>query len=160
MVARAFALKPKLIIADEPVSMLDASIRANVLNIMKDLKERWGICFIYITHDLSTSYYIGDRIMVMHRGRVVERGLTDEVLTNSLHPYTRLLLESIPLPDPEKRWRIKTDTFGSARTELETEETAKGCKFYSKCPWRMEKCKTETPILRAVSKSEVACFLY
>jgi oligopeptide/dipeptide ABC transporter ATP-binding protein len=95
--------------------------------------------------------------MVMHKGRVVERGLTDKVLTNPLHPYTRLLLEAIPLPDPEKRWRVRGDIFG---TESEKEEMVKGCKFYSRCPWRMEKCRTETPILKAVNESEVECFLY
>lgn len=157
MIARAFVLKPRLIIADEPVSMLDASIRANILNIMKDLKERWNISFIYITHDLSTTYYISDYIVVMYRGQIVERGLTDNVLMNPLHPYTRLLLDAIPLPDPERRW----ETRGSiSSTETEKEERGKGCKFYLRCPKRMERCRIETPILKEVNGREVKCFLY
>jgi len=157
MIARAFVIKPKLIIADEPVSMLDASIRANVLNIIKDLKEKWGISFMYITHDLSTAYYISDRIAIMYRGRVVERGLARQVLREPLHPYTQLLSESIPQPDPERRWR---STRGISITESEEKEIVEGCRFFARCRRRMEKCKTEIPTSEEIDGREVECFLY
>ena len=157
MVARAFALKPRLIIADEPVSMLDASIRANVLNIIKDLKERWKISFMYITHDLSTAYYISDRIKIMYKGRVVESGPARRVLTEPLHPYTKLLIESIPKPDPEKRWK---GAQVASITESGEQHITKGCRFYPRCSQRMEKCNAEIPRARNVEGRQVECFLY
>jgi len=159
MIARAFILKPKLIIADEPVSMLDASIRANVLNIIKRLRDEWKISVVYITHDLSTAYYIGDEIKIMFKGRVVESGPTRQVLTKPLHPYTQLLLESIPIPDPEKRWR-SSDKISISYEESTNKEISEGCRFYFRCKYRTEKCKKETPALREVDGRLVECFLY
>jgi peptide/nickel transport system ATP-binding protein len=104
MVARAFLLRPKLIVADEPVSMVDASLRASILELMLRLKEEIGVSFLYITHDLSTAYRIADELIILRRGEVVERGEAHRVIDEPRHPYTRLLIGSIPIPDPDRRW--------------------------------------------------------
>jgi ABC-type oligopeptide transport system ATPase subunit len=104
MIARAFLLKPRVIVADEPVSMVDASIRSMILDLMLQLKREVGVSFLYITHDLSTAYQIGDEIIVLHHGRVVERGNAQQVIDHPRHSYTQLLVDSIPIPDPDVRW--------------------------------------------------------
>ncbi|WP_020579231.1 ABC transporter ATP-binding protein [Actinopolymorpha alba] len=104
MMARAYLLKPRLIVADEPVSMVDASLRAMILDIMLRLRDEHGISFLYITHDLSTAYQIGDDICILYRGAVVERGDTRQVIDNPQHEYSKLLISSIPVPDPDIRW--------------------------------------------------------
>ena len=109
MIARAFLLKPRLIVADEPVSMVDASIRSMILDLMLQLKREVGISFLYITHDLSTAYQIGDEIIVLYRGRVVERGNAQQVIDHPRHSYTQLLVNSIPIPDPDIRWEGKLE---------------------------------------------------
>ncbi|NLG74459.1 MAG: ABC transporter ATP-binding protein [Chloroflexi bacterium] len=109
MVARAFLLKPRLIIADEPVSMVDASLRAAILSIMLKLKEEFGISFLYITHDLSTAYQYSDEIYILNRGEVVESGDSQAVIDNPTHPYTQLLIRSIPIPDPDLKWEGKLE---------------------------------------------------
>jgi peptide/nickel transport system ATP-binding protein len=108
MLARAYLLKPKVIVADEAISMLDVAVRAVIMNILLDFKERLGISTVFITHDLSAAYYLGGDIMVMQRGRTVETGTSVGVMENPRHPYTRLLLESIPSPDPDKRWEDRS----------------------------------------------------
>jgi ABC-type oligopeptide transport system ATPase subunit len=109
MVARAFLLKPRLIVADEPVSMVDASLRAAILSIMLKLKEEFGISFLYITHDLSTAYQYSDEIYILNRGEVVESGDSQAVIDNPTHPYTQLLIRSIPIPDPDLKWEGKLE---------------------------------------------------
>lgn len=109
MVARALLLRPRLIVADEPVSMVDASLRASILEAMLRLKEEYRISFLYITHDLSTAYQVSDDIVVLYRGRIVERGATRTVIDAPRHPYTRLLISSIPVPDPDVRWEGRLD---------------------------------------------------
>jgi ABC-type oligopeptide transport system ATPase subunit len=104
MVARTLLLRPGVIVADEPVSMIDASLRATVLGNLLQLKREFGISLIYITHDLTTAYQISDRIMVLYRGRVVEQGVPDQIVNRPQHPYTRLLISSIPEPDPDRPW--------------------------------------------------------
>ena len=104
MVARTLLLRPKVIVADEPVSMVDASLRVTVLGNLLQLKQDFGISLIYITHDLATAYQISDRIIVLHQGRVVETGHPEQVVKHSQHPYTKLLIASIPLPDPNRPW--------------------------------------------------------
>lgn len=104
MVARAFLLKPRLIVADEPVSMVDASLRAAILDIMLRLKNEFGISFLYITHDLSTAYQVSDEIFILHNGAVVEHGNAQQVIDHPQHEYTQLLVSSIPVPDPDVRW--------------------------------------------------------
>jgi len=155
-IARALLTDPVLIIADEPVSMVDASLRMSIVNLFKELRDELGVSVVYITHDLATAYYVGDRIAVMFRGTVVETGPVEEVLTNPLHPYTKLLRESIPEADPEKRW-----TTAIRLSDAESEEFASvGCKFAGRCPMVMDRCRTERPgdIIRGTVT--VKCYLY
>lgn len=156
LLARSLLLKPRLIVADEPVSMLDASLRAEVLNLMLDLKERAGVSFLYITHDLSTASYISDFMAIMYRGVLVETGPVSKIVDEPLHPYTKLLMDSIPEPDPARRW--------ASRIELPSreyaEEKAAGCRFYDRCPYRMEICREKPPSPVAVNSRVVRCFLY
>lgn len=105
MVARAFLLRPRLIVADEPVSMVDASIRASILELMLRMRDEHGVSFLYITHDLSTAHRIADELIILRRGRVVERGDPSSVIAQPKHPYTKLLMSSIPIPDPDERWQ-------------------------------------------------------
>ncbi|MEM3088753.1 MAG: ABC transporter ATP-binding protein, partial [Candidatus Bathyarchaeia archaeon] len=109
MLARALMLKPTLILADEPVSMVDASIRASLLNTMLDMKNKFKISFIYITHDLSTAYYLTDKMAVMYLGNFVEIGPAEKIINEPLHPYTQMLIESVPIADPKHRWKSKVN---------------------------------------------------
>jgi ABC-type oligopeptide transport system ATPase subunit len=123
MMARAYLLKPSLIVADEPVSMVDASLRAMILDIMLRLRDEQGISFLYITHDLSTAYQIGDEICILHRGRIVERGDTQQVIGNPQHDYSKLLISSIPVADPDVPWDLDLSNLSAAeRSYLEGAE--------------------------------------
>ena len=159
MLARAFLLRPKLIAADEPVSMIDASLRAGVLNVMLNLKKDWGVSFLYITHDLSTAYHISDDIIIMYLGGIMEMGSVDRIVEEPLHPYVQLLLGSVPIPDPEHRWKERIEL---PRTELTSRPgVVKGCKFYDRCPKRMDRCAKERPgLVDAGHDHLVACYLY
>lgn len=158
MIARALLLKPRLIIADEPVSMIDVSLRAIVLDVIVNLKKEFGISLLYITHDLSTALQISDDLLVMYKGSVVESGSAEEIIREPKHPYTQLLIKSIPLPDPMQRWSAPLDP--QSRIELER-ETPAGCKFVNRCPFRMEICDRERPPLFDISAArQAACFLH
>lgn len=115
MVARALMLSPKLLVADEPVSMVDASLRASILKNLYDLKDKHGISIVYITHDLATAYHVSDYVIVLHEGHVAEAGPPKEVIGNPQHPYTQLLINSIPWPDVDRHW----GTSASAKEEIE-----------------------------------------
>ncbi len=155
-IARALLTRPTLLIADEPVSMVDASLRMSIVNLFKQLKDDLGVSVLYITHDLATAYYVADRIAIMFRGNIVEMGPVEQVLMEPRHPYTRLLRESIPEADPRKRWRSRISL-----TELEHEEyLRKGCKFAGRCPNVMDICRTEMPQDVAVGEALVKCYLY
>ncbi len=156
-IARALVLNPSFIVADEPVSMLDMSIRAGVLDIFHKLKEEKGVSVLMITHDISTIGYVADRIYVMYQGKVVESGPTDEVLDNPLHPYTKALIAAVPIPDPSGR-----STLFSLKVKDEAEPyNGKGCKYYPKCPFAMDVCREKEPELRGGANDHyVACFLY
>ena len=164
MVARAFLLKPRLIVADEPVSMVDASLRAMILDIMLRLRDDYGISFLYITHDLSTAYQIGDQIYMLYQGTTAERGDTMSVIENPKHPYVQLLINSIPVPDPDVRWGDEE------ATQLDDEEmrvsAESGCRFYPRCPHRMAQCLEKHPPLYAIDGNvqpeghHAACYLY
>ena len=104
MVARAYLLGPKLIVADEPVSMVDASLRLMILDLMKSLRDEMGTSFVYITHDLATAYQISDQIIILNRGKIVERGTAEEVIKHPQHPYSQALIEAIPSPNPDIKW--------------------------------------------------------
>ncbi len=157
MVARALLLRPSLIVADEPVSMVDASLRATILNSLTKLNRDLGISVLYITHDLTTAYQICDNIVILYRGSVVEAGSTDRVIRTPMHPYTQLLVSSIPRPDPRTRW-------GAGESEATPSTTGMadtGCKFASRCPSVMETCWSEPPPFYLPDENRTAaCFLY
>lgn len=155
-IARALVTDPKLIVADEPVSMVDASLRMSIVNLFKKLRDELGVSILYITHDLATAYYVGDRIAIMFRGNIVEMGTVEQVLMNPRHPYSRLLRDSIPQADPTKRW-----TTTVSLSELEQEEyLRRGCRFAGRCPEVMEICRGVVPADILVDGVQVKCHLY
>jgi peptide/nickel transport system ATP-binding protein len=155
-IARALITHPSLIIADEPVSMLDASLRMSIVNMFRKLKEDQQVSILYITHDLATAFYAADRIAVMLRGWIVEMGPVENVLGDPLHPYTQNLKQSIPSADPESIWTDKIDL-----ADLDDEHFAhEGCKFASRCPAVMEICKKKIPPNFQHKGRMVKCFLY
>jgi len=155
-VARALISKPSLLIADEPVSMVDASLRMSIVNLFKDLKDTYRVSVLYITHDLATAYYISDRIAIMLRGNIVEMGPVEKVLTTPLHPYTKILKESIPEPTPRERWTEKIEF-----ATYEVKEFARvGCKFAGRCPSVMDVCRQVDPQDVLVDERMVKCYLY
>ncbi|HEV3389126.1 MAG TPA: ABC transporter ATP-binding protein [Solirubrobacteraceae bacterium] len=150
--AQALAVQPKLILADEPVSMLDVSIRVGVLNIMAGLRDREGVSLLYITHDLASARYVADRIVVMYAGHLVEEGPTETVLSNPKHPYTQLLLSAASDPS-EKEAEIAADS-GEPPKVIDPSE---GCRFRSRCPYAIEKCALVTPRPTPIGASQAAC---
>ena len=157
MVARALLLRPKLIIADEPVSMIDASLRASVLDSLRRLHQEFGISLIYITHDLTTAYQVGQNIIVLYGGRVAEAGAIESVVKHPQHPYTQLLIDSIPLPNPDHQWQDEAPASETGRRAT----GATGCKFAPRCPHAFELCLKSVPSLYEVSSHQVAaCYLY
>lgn len=156
-IARALALNPSLIIADEPVSALDVSIQAQIINLMKDLQAKRGISYLFISHDLSVVKYISDVIGVMYLGNLVEMAPKDELFDNPLHPYTQALLSAVPVPDPD---------FKMDRTILEGDLPSPanppvGCKFNTRCSKCMDICKKEQPEIRSTKNGhKIACHLY
>ena len=157
-VARALISKPKLILADEPVSMVDASLRMEIVNLFQKLRDEQKVSVIYITHDLATAYYISDRIGIMLRGYVVESGPVVDVLERPVHPYTQLLKESVPEPAPKEResW-AKHIALGT--TEVK-EYGRIGCKFAGRCPHVMDICRKADPPDVQVGQQTVKCYLY
>lgn len=155
-IARALLTNPSLLIADEPVSMVDASLRMSIVNLFKKLRDTLGVSILYITHDLATAYYISDRIAIMFRGNIVEMGTVEQVLMNPRHPYSKLLRDSIPQADPSKRW---TTTVTLSESEQE-EYLRRGCKFAGRCPEVMEICKGVVPADINVEDVLVKCHLY
>jgi oligopeptide/dipeptide ABC transporter ATP-binding protein len=150
--AQALAAQPKLILADEPVSMLDVSIRVGVLNMMAGLRDQEGVSILYITHDLASARYIADRIIVMYAGQQVETGPTETVLANPKHPYTRLLLSAVA-DRREDDQAISADTGEPPRVINPSE----GCRFRWRCPIAIEKCAQVTPRLEPIGSTEAAC---
>ena len=141
-IARALAVGPRVVIADEPISMLDVSIRVGILNLIRDLKDELGIAFLYVTHDLASARYVADDIIVMYAGQVVEQGPVDQVLTSPLHPYTRLLIASVPDRDRGlERIEIRKGTASAAV------DPVPGCRFVDRCPLAVETCRRVTPEL-------------
>ncbi|BAL98337.1 MULTISPECIES: ABC transporter ATP-binding protein [Caldilinea] len=155
-IARALLTDPKLIIADEPVSMVDASLRMSIVNLFKRLRDELGVSVLYITHDLATAYYVCDRIAIMFRGKIVEMGTVEQVLMAPKHPYTQLLRASIPEADTAHRWQ------GEIRlTDTEQDEYLRqGCRFAGRCPLVMDVCRRVTPPEFDVDGALVACHLY
>lgn len=155
-IARALCLQPELIVCDEPVSALDVSIQAQVLNLMKDLQEKYGLTYIFVSHNLSVVKHICDRIGVMYLGNFVEIASDKEIFDNPLHPYTNGLLQAIPVPDPE----IKSLTAGLEGDVPSPISPPSGCVFHTRCKFCTERCKCEKPELREVSAGHfVACHM-
>ena len=151
-IARALAVEPKVVLADEPTSMLDVSIRIGILNLMVRLKEERGIAFLYVTHDLASARYVADEILVMYAGQIVERGPMEQVLAEPLHPYTRLLLAAVPDPAKRDAERIEMRK-GLASAAVDPPE---GCRFVARCPLAIDVCSQELPELREARRGQSA----
>jgi len=155
-IARALALDPKLIVADEPVSALDVSVQAQIVNLLKDLQQKLHLTFLFIAHDLSVVQHFCDRIAVMYLGKIVELASSQELFRRPMHPYTNVLLASIPVPDPrvrKKRENLKGEIPSPARPPS-------GCHFHPRCPIAIERCKTDEPALREITPGHfAACHL-
>ena len=153
-IARALALKPRLIVCDEPVSALDVSIQSQVLNLLKDLQEAYQLTYLFISHDLSVVKFIADRVCVMFLGMICEIGATEELYENPLHPYTRFLLNAIPLADPALRSEKKTLLQGDIPSPV---NPPSGCRFHTRCPYAKDICSRETPPCRTCGDRIVYC---
>jgi len=152
--ASALAVKPKLIVADEPVSMLDVSIRIGVLNLMTELREREGLSFLYITHDVASARYVADRVLVLYAGHLVEEGPAEDVIQRPKHPYTQLLLSAVPDPRAELGISDAADV-GEPPKVIDPQP---GCRFRARCPYAIAECETVTPPLREIGPRRlVAC---
>jgi oligopeptide/dipeptide ABC transporter ATP-binding protein len=153
-IARALALSPSLIICDEPVSALDVSVRAQVINLLEDLKGQFGVSYLFISHDLSVVEHIADRVAVMYLGTLVEVGGRDQIWRNPQHPYTKALLAAAPIADPKAaRARQRTVLQGELPSAI---DPPAGCPFHSRCPIAQERCKADKPVLRAVGDGTLA----
>ncbi|MBY0096858.1 ABC transporter ATP-binding protein [Mesobacillus maritimus] len=157
-IARALALNPKLIVCDEPVSALDVSIQAQILNLLKDIQEESGLSYIFIAHGLQAVKHISDRIVVMYLGKVMEISGTDQLFERPLHPYTKALISAVPEPDPTIRDRERIILEGDLPSPA---NPPVGCRFHTRCPIATERCKQEDPPLEEVSKGRwAACFYH
>ncbi len=153
-IARALALKPKLIVCDEPVSALDVSIQSQILNLLKDLQKEFDLTYLFISHDLGVVHYISDRICVMFLGKVCEIGDTREIYQNPKHPYTRFLLDAVPNMDPEKKQKRENILAGEIPSAV---NPPSGCRFCTRCPYAKEICRKEEPKLIEYEGRKAAC---
>ena len=154
VLARALVIRPKIIIADEPVSMLDVSIRAEILELMKEIQKKNNISYIYITHDLATAKYFGQNIIILYLGKIMEAGSINQVLMRPRHPYTQALIDAISEPNPDNLYKEKIIRIN----EPIDIDPFTGCRFRARCPYAIEKCK-ETPPLELNDGRKVACFV-
>jgi oligopeptide/dipeptide ABC transporter ATP-binding protein len=156
-IARALTLNPQIVIGDEPVSALDVSIQAQIINLLIDLQQEFGLSYIIIAHDLAVVEHLCDRIFVMYLGKVVETGSYRGVYTDPKHPYTKALLSAVPMPNPQAR-RQRIVLQGDVPSPI---KPPPGCAFHPRCPYRKEGCDRETPVLKDLGdEHQVACFLY
>lgn len=158
-IARAFSVRPSLVLCDEPVSALDVSIQAQILNLFMDLKERFGLSYLFVSHDLAVVRHVSDRIAVMYFGRIVETARRDDLYEEPLHPYTQTLLDAVPVADPvQERPQAYVPPKGEVPSLM---RPPGGCPFHPRCPAAMDRCRSEFPHLKQVAEGrEVACHLY
>jgi oligopeptide/dipeptide ABC transporter ATP-binding protein len=157
-IARALALEPKLLVLDEPVSALDVSTKADIINLLADLKASLGLTYLFISHDLSTLRVLTDRVAVMYLGEIIEEGPSDEIYDNPLHPYTKALLAAVPVPDPAvQRARVKVPVEGDIPSPL---NAPPGCRFHNRCPDVMPQCREIVPQSVMIGATRVSCHLY
>ncbi len=156
-IARALVINPKLVVADEPVSALDVSIQAQMLNLLKDLQQEFELSYLFISHSMSVIRYMSDRILVMYAGKVVETGLRDDILRQPLHPYTEMLLKAVPKVTKRQSARLTQATIGEPPNLLDLPQ---GCVFHPRCPYAKAVCKEERPELRTINDNrQVSCHL-
>ncbi len=157
-IARVLALQPEFIVLDEPTSALDVSVQAQILNLLKDLQKKYKLTYLFISHNLGVVRYMSNRIAVMYLGKIVELGPAEEVFENPLHPYTKALFESIPIPDPRKARAKKTRVTGEPPSPI---NPPPGCRFHPRCPHATDRCRREEPPFIEYTKGHyVACWLY
>ena len=157
-IARALVLGPELLIADEPISNIDVSARAQVLTLLRELHDKMGLTMLYITHDLSSAWAIADNVAVMYLGKIVEYGSVEQVFSEPLHPYTRALLSSVPSPTPGKVLERKVRLKGEVPNSI---DVPRGCRLHPRCPFTFDKCKGEEPHMLQVGENHyVSCHLY
>lgn len=155
-IARALALKPKLIICDEPVSALDVSIQSQIINLLNKLQKEYNLTYLFISHDLSVVRYISDRVCVMFLGKICEVGETEKIFENPLHPYTKFLISAVPKPDPKLRSTEKEVLQGEIPSPV---NPPKGCRFHTRCPYCKDICSKEEPKLKDINGRKVACHI-
>jgi len=155
--ARSIITEPEFVVADEPVSMIDVSLRTTLIDLMLNLRKELGLTYLFITHDLAVAKYISDRIAIMYLGKIIELGKKAEIFSNPLHPYTQALLSAIPVPDPERK-RKAIELKGEVPSAI---NIPSGCRFHTRCPKAFSKCPIEEPVLLDIEKNHfVACHLY
>ena len=156
-IARALAVKPKFVVADEPVAALDVSIQAQIINLLNELKEKYSLTFLFISHDLGVVKYFCDKIAVMYLGSIVELSTGKELFENPKHPYTKMLIESIPVSHP----KLRKQRANIEESEIADEDRCMGCQFCNRCSYATERCKNEVPVIKEISSGHfVKCHLY